>query len=267
MVLGDVLIIISRNGGAFVSRWAHVVVGITWIGLLYFFNFVNGPFQGTQDGETKKKVNPELLPRALYWFRWGAAWTWITGVVLLQLVFWGGHITVDPMRGWNALAIAMLAFVFVSPFVYDALAKAIKDPKVFGTVSFVLIGIAICLMHYSGYTYRAYNIHAAAIFGTIMAWNVWFRIWPAQQKIIRAVKEGNAPDAGLVKLAGLRSRHNTYMSVPLLYTMVAQHTTFFAGGNWGIDERTWWIVFLAIIGLGWHVVFQLYKRSGKVEGF
>jgi hypothetical protein len=49
--------------------------------------------------------------------------------------------------------------------------------------------------------------------------------------------------------------------------MVGQHTTFFAGGNWGISDATWWIVFLAIIGVGWHVVFQLYKRSAKVEGF
>jgi uncharacterized membrane protein len=105
------------------------------------------------------------------------------------------------------------------------------------------------------------------MFGTTMAFNVWFRIWPAQQKIVRAVKEGAAPDADLVKLAGLRSRHNTYMSVPLFYTMIGQHTTFFAGGNWGIPTDWWWIVFLAIIGLGWHVVFQLYKRSGKVQGF
>ena len=80
------------------SRWIHVLAGIVWIGMLYFFNFVNIPFQGTQDGDTKKKVNPELLPRALFWFRWGAAWTWVTGVILLQLVFWGGHITVDPMQ-------------------------------------------------------------------------------------------------------------------------------------------------------------------------
>jgi uncharacterized membrane protein len=249
------------------SRWIHVLAGIVWIGMLYFFNFVNIPFQGTQDGDTKKKVNPELLPRALFWFRWGAAWTWVTGVILLQLVFWGGHITVDPMRGWSPLAIAMLALVFVAPFIYDPLAKSIKNPKLFGAVAFFLLFVVIGLMQYSGYTYRAYNIHLASLLGTIMAWNVWFRIWPAQQKIVRAVKEGAAPDADLVKLAGLRSRHNTYLSVPLLYTMLAQHTTFFSGGNWGIGNDTWWIVFLAVIGLGWHVVFHLYKRSAKVQGF
>ena len=71
-------------------RWIHVVAGIMWIGHLYFFNFVNVPFQGTMDGETKKKVNPELLPRALFWFRWGAAWTWVSGILLLALVFYHG---------------------------------------------------------------------------------------------------------------------------------------------------------------------------------
>ena len=67
-------------------RWIHVVAGIIWIGHLYFFNFVNSAFAPTMDGETKKKVVPQLMPRALYWFRWGAAWTWVTGVLLLLLV-------------------------------------------------------------------------------------------------------------------------------------------------------------------------------------
>ena len=86
------------------SRWIHVLAGIVWIGLLYFFNFVNGPFQGTQDGDTKKKVIPELLPRALFWFRWGAAWTWVTGVLLLLLVFYHGQHHVRAERGWSAAA-------------------------------------------------------------------------------------------------------------------------------------------------------------------
>ena len=68
-------------------RWGHIIAGITWIGLLYFFNWVNAPLQLVLSGDTKKAVNPELLPRALFWFRWGAAWTWLTGVLLLLLVF------------------------------------------------------------------------------------------------------------------------------------------------------------------------------------
>src|SRR5216117_764731 len=71
-----------------IFRWAHVIAGITWIGHLYFFNWVNGPFQGKIDGPTKRAVNPELMPRALFWFRWGAAWTWITGILLAGLVYY-----------------------------------------------------------------------------------------------------------------------------------------------------------------------------------
>jgi len=251
------------------SRWVHVLAGIVWIGMLYFFNFVNGPFQATMDGETKKKVNPEMMPRALFWFRWGAAWTWLTGVVLLQIVFWGAKITLMPEVRWSPVAIGMLVLVFIAPFIYDILAKSAlaKNPKVFGTVGYVLLGIVICLMHWSGYSYRGYNIHLAALLGTIMAWNVWFRIWPAQQKILRAVKAGTAPDAALVSMAGTRSRHNTYMSVPLFWGMINAHTTYFAGGNLGIEESWAFVPYLVMTLIGWHVVWQLYKKAPQVKGF
>ena len=90
---------------------------------------------------------------------------------------------------------------------------------------------------------------------------------PAQQKIIRAVKEGTAPDANLVKVAGLRSRQNTYLSVPLLWAMINFHTTFYAGGNLNIPGQWFWLAWLGIILIGWHIVFQLYKKAGKVQGF
>jgi len=252
------------------SRWIHVLAGIVWIGMLYFFNFVNGPFQGTQDGETKKKVNPELLPRALWWFRMGAAWTWVTGVILLLLVFYHGGITFDPDGTWGVAAYVLIAVSFLAPFVYDALHKSPlgKDPKTFGGIAFVLVAVLAFLMaRWAGFSYRSYNIHLAVMFGTIMAWNVWFRIWPAQQKILRAVKEGTAPDAALVALAGARSRHNTYMSVPLVWGMLNSHTTYFAGGNLGIPDAYAFVVFLLVVLLGWHIVWHLYKRAGKVKGF
>ena len=73
-----------------IFKWLHIIAGITWIGLLYFFNFINGHVAATMDGDTKKKVFPELMPRTLYWFRWGAAWTWVTGIVLLIAIYWMG---------------------------------------------------------------------------------------------------------------------------------------------------------------------------------
>src|SRR5258706_16033660 len=69
-------------------RWIHVVAGVMWIGHLYFFNFVNSQVAKTYDAESKKKVVPELMPRALYWFRWGAVYTWITGILLLGVVYY-----------------------------------------------------------------------------------------------------------------------------------------------------------------------------------
>ena len=78
-----------------IFKWLHIIAWITWIGLLYFFNFINGHLTATYDAESKKKVVPELMPRALYWFRWGAAWTWYTGVILLYVIFWNGGLSME----------------------------------------------------------------------------------------------------------------------------------------------------------------------------
>src|SRR6266446_10956183 len=254
-----------------IFRWLHVFAGITWIGHLYFFNWVNGPLQAKLDGPTKKVLVPELMPRALYWFRWGAAYTWITGVLLLLMVYYHGQAALnEPQKGWPAGAWVMLAVTFLAVFIYDALWKSglAANLRAAVIVSFVLVAIIIALfVHFGHFSYRGTLIHTGALLGTIMAFNVWFRIWPAQQKIIRATKNGEAADASIVKMAGLRSRHNTYMSVPLVWAMIGQHTTYFAGGNLAIPSDYSWIFLLIFIIVAWHVVFQIYKKAGKVPGF
>jgi len=241
-----------------IFRWIHVVAGILWIGLLYFFNFVNAGFAGTMDGETKKKVVPELMPRALYWFRWGAAFTWVTGVLLLLVVYYHTGLLFESGH-WGASTFVMLAIVFFGVFVYDALVNSVlKDLKATFVGGLILVFIILMLMDYvAGFSFRGYAIHLGAMFGTIMAFNVWFRIWPSQQKIIRATKEGQAPDAALVALAGMRSRHNTYMSVPLVFMMISQHAT------WAAHPITLTIIVL----VGWGLTYHIYDRAGKVKGF
>src|SRR3990170_3658855 len=115
------------------------------------------------------------------------------------------------------------------------------------------------MINVGDFSYRAYVIHTGTMFGTIMAANVWMRIWPSQRKIIRAVKEGTAPDATLVALAGVRSRHNVYLSVPLVWTMINAHTAVPAAGSW--------IYLLAVVVVGWLVVSWIYSKAAKVKGF
>ena len=263
-----------------IFKWLHIFAGVMWIGLLYFFNFINGAFVATMDGNTKKAVVPELMPRALYWFRWGAAWTWLTGIILLIVVFWFSGGTSSLSMGEsvgnnmfeadtevNMWAHIMLLVTFVAVFLYDFLYKSSlsKNPRVITIISFLLIaGVEYAMICCGQFSYRAVNIHIGAMFGTMMAFNVWFRIWPAQQQIITAIKNGEAPDGDLAALAGLRSKHNTYMSLPLFWTMINEHT---AVVNKGFLLKCDGLLLLIVIALGWHIIFQCYKKSGKVQGF
>lgn len=245
-----------------VLRWAHVVAGVLWIGLLYFFNFVNGPFAKTLDANSKKAVVPELMPRALYWFRWGAAWTWITGFLLVGLVYYmGGVLFEDPTSGNMMIGWVMLLVALIFPFFYDVVQKQMSGLAA-NAVSVVLLAVLYGLLSYVGhFSGRALYIFIGVAFGTAMAMNVWMRIWPSQRKIITAVKEGNAPDAAIVALAGLRSRHNTFMSVPLLFFMISNHYPTI----YGSPLRD--VYAAVVIALGWWVASMLYKKSASVPGF
>jgi len=255
-------------------RWAHVVAGIIWIGHLYFFNWVNIPFQGKIDGPTKKLVNPELMPRALFWFRWGAAWTWITGILLAGLIYYQTKTVLFEVDGnpwlWLFIVLVMWAVGFV---IYNAIMKSMANKTVAAAICLVLYaivyGILECpkLGHFSG---RALYIHAGATFGTMMALNVWMIIWPYQKKIITALKEGNPlpADSPEVKIAGLRSRHNTYMSVPLVFFMISNHYPQMYGYTPFLGPVPYRdFCALGVIVVGFIAVRLIYGKAGKVPGF
>lgn len=242
-------------------RWIHFLAGITWIGLLYFFNWVNSAFAPTMDGETKKKVVPELMPRALYWFRWGAAWTWITGFLLLLVVYYHTGVVFDAPRTWSITAVFALVVTFFGFFAYDSFCGVISDNRTLAGVGIVLTAIVYVIFTVAGFGYRGSVIHVGALFGTIMAANVWMRIWPAQRRIITATRDGEAPDPADPAMAGRRSKHNTYLSVPLVWAMLNQHTIT-AGGSWaGL------ITLLLAVAIGWGITNLLYKKAAQVKGF
>ena len=271
--------IFSAEHGQLAFRWAHFLAGVIWIGILYFFNWINGHFVATLDGDTKKKVIPELMPRALYWFRWGAAWTWITGVLLLFVMYYIRPSGFFFDGAWNAARpmeelqnnpdpgqwVVPFACLFVGFVVYDQLFKLVGSRSKgahsgcvvgWGAVAVGFFLLVTTSLHMST---RAGLVHVGALFGTAMAANVWMRIWPAQKRIITAVKNGETPDPADPALAGLRSKHNTYMSVPLLFLMVSIDQ----GKATSMD----WLGLTLLLGASWVVTYLLYKKSATVQGF
>jgi uncharacterized membrane protein len=223
---------------------------------------VNSAFAPTMDAETKKKVVPELMPRALFWFRWGAAFTWIFGVLLLLIVYYHfGAVFEGGVRNWTIPMFIMIAVTFLAPFVYDWLYNGpLKDAATGFWAGLVIVLILLFLFDsFAGFSYRGTAIHLGALFGTIMAFNVWFRIWPAQQTIITATKNGQPVDPATAALAGTRSKHNTYMSVPLIFMMISQHAT------WAATATP--ISLTIVVLLGWGMTYHIYGRAKNVKGF
>jgi uncharacterized membrane protein len=191
-------------------------------------------------------------------------YTWVTGLLLLGIVYYhGGLMFEQGSEGWSVGSFVMIAVVFLIFGLYNGLAKSPlgKNNFAFGVVSFILIALIIYLMTTVGsFGYRAYVIHTGSMFGTIMMANVWGNIWPGQKKVLAALKEGTAPDPNVLAQVGQRSRHNTYLSVPLIWTMINVHTTTTVAVEG-------WYYLLVVIALGWLVVALVYRKAAKLRGF
>ena len=228
-------------------RWFHFVAGITWIGLLYFFNLVNVPFQKGLDADTKKKVNPDLLGRALWFFRWGAVVT-----VLAGLAYFAMYILKTDVNNANALGggklnlwwilIAWLTYPIVLFLLEFAIIKKVpaltKDGRIFAAVMIVLLLIVTYgLIRFitseftvNGQSYasnKSYSIGIGGAYGIVMLLNVWGIIWPNNKRILAATAgTGPATPPELARQAFIASRTNTWMSLPMLFFMATSH------GDW-----------------------------------
>jgi uncharacterized membrane protein len=171
-----------------------------------------------------------------------------------------------PADGKGMTIVRGLSIVILLPGLYDVLWKrAFKGKETAGVAVTTLAVIGVVWYLASFLPARAAFIHLGAMFGTAMAMNVWMRIWPSQQKIIAAVRDGQKPDDDVVALAALRSKHNTYMSVPLLFTMVSNHHPLFYSYSAG-DMSIGWVLLVVLILAGWGCTKLLYNKAGSVQG-
>ena len=223
----------------FLLRWVHFLAGITWIGMLYFYNLVNVQFQKELDAATKGKVVPLLMPRTLFWFRWGAVFTWFSGFIYYALIAGTEaprHMTlVIFLVGWS-IAFTAIAGIFRA----SVAGGPLKDGRVVAlAVAIVVIFIAAAtagMAQRAGSSSRSLSIMIGGGIGSIMFLNVWMIIWPLQKRIIAAVKAtaetGAAapPDqAKWARRAFLASRANAWLSVPMLFFMgAASHFPIFS---------------------------------------
>ena len=230
-------------------RWAHFVAGITWIGLLYFFNLVNVPFQKALDPDTKKKVNPDLLSRALWYFRWGAVVTVLVGLAYFAMYTLKGDVNnANTIGGGNvSLAWVLIAWLtypivlFIVEFlIIKKVAALTKDGRLFAVVMLVLVAIItwglvkffVGMLTVGGESWasnKTISIGVGGAYGIVMMLNVWGIIWPNNKRIIAATAgTGPAAPPELARQAFLASRTNAWLSLPLLLFMGTSH------GDWVI---------------------------------
>ncbi|MEM9755550.1 MAG: urate hydroxylase PuuD, partial [Pseudomonadota bacterium] len=240
----------------FAVRWTHVITAIAWIGSSFYFIALdlglNRKLPGPADGEEwqvhgggfyhiqKYMVAPDAMPEHLTWFKWESYATWLTGAALLIVLYWAGaelyliDYTVADLRVWQAIAISGGSLA-IGWLIYDALCKSPLGD--YPTVLMLLLFAVLVAMSW-GYTQvfsgRAALLHLGAFTATIMSANVFFIIIPNQKIVVADLKAGRTPDAKYGKIAKLRSTHNNYLTLPVLFLMLSNHypLAFASEFNW-----------------------------------
>ena len=253
------------------GRWLHLIVGIAWIGASFYFVWLDDHLEPPPDpddiakgvaGELwavhgggfynpkKYRVAPGTLPATLHWFKWEAYWTWISGFFLLCVVYYASAdlylIDKSVADIGRAAAIAIgLASLVLGWIVYDLLCKSplgARPRALAAALSVYLVAAAWGLCHVFGG--RGAYIHFGAMLGTIMVANVFFVIMPGQRELVAACSEGRAPDPEPAARAKQRSVHNTYITLPVLFTMISNHYAMAYGHAWN------WLILLAMTFAG-----------------
>lgn len=231
----------------YLLRFAHLVAGIYWIGSSFYFIWLDSSFEPLEvpkknvEGETfmvhggfyyhveKRKIYPGELPKVLHWFKWEATFTWITGILLLSVLYFlnGASLLIDssvfPLSQGQAVGLS-LSLILCSWLIYDTIwnpkFQGLKAVKGLLSVLF-FAGLIYLLTHlFSG---RGAFILFGAICGSLMLANVWIRILPGQAKMLREAQAGRVPDYSVSLKSKTRSVHNTYFIFPVLFIMLSNH--------------------------------------------
>ncbi len=262
-------------------RWIHVITGIAWIGTSFYFNWLNSRIAAPlrpEPGVTgelwsvhgggfyrmvKYTVAPERLPPTLHWFKWEAYATWISGVALLVLIYYlqAGVYLTDPQVAHLSSGVAAgigLGALAGAWLVYDLLCRSdlAKHSAAFATVGMLLMAGATWGLSRL-FSARAAYIHVGAMLGTIMAANVFRVIIPSQREMVTAMQQGREPDPAQGIQAALRSLHNNYLTLPVLFIMVSNHYPATYGNQWN------WVILtvLAVIGAATRHYFNLRNQG------
>ncbi len=240
------------------ARWIHVLAAIMWIGDSLLFMWMDSslsPPTRARDGAVagemwmvhsggfyevvkRRSLAPHEMPPTLYWFKWQAYSTWITGMFLLAVVYYvgGGTYLVDPAGaglGHGAAVAVSLGMMLGGWLVYDALWSSPlgRVPRAATAVSLALLAATAwaCTALFSG---RAAYLQFGAVLGTIMAANVWRRIIPGQDRMLAATRAGTPVDTSHGVRAKTRSIHNHYLTLPVLFTMLSNHFPSTYGHAW-----------------------------------
>jgi uncharacterized membrane protein len=265
-------------------RWLHLTAGISWIGASFYFVWLDnhltppaaaadaargvsgelwavhgGGFYHSQKFLSGPKGRP--LTRDLHWFQWEAYITWLSGVAMLALIYWAGASTylidknVLDLSPPAAIAISIGSLI-AGGVVYEILCRLLeRQPRALGVAIFAFLTLAAWGLHHV-FGPRAAYIHVGSIIGTIMVANVAHVIIPGQRKMVEAIRAGREPDPRLGILGKMRSVHNTYFTLPVLFTMISNHYPMTYDSPYG------WVV-LALIGLAGVLVRYFFILTHK----
>jgi len=266
------------------TRWLHVIAGIVWIGSSFYFIALDNHLRPPRDeserelgigGETweihgggfynikKYLVAPRVLPETLHWFKWEAYTTWLSGFTLLIVLY---YLNADPylidksvadlsVAEAVAISIGLLAAGWL---VYDLLCRLLGSrPFVLATALLGLITLAAWgVSHlFSG---RATYVQIGAMLGTMMVGNVFFVIIPAHRELVRAKQAGREPDPAANARGKLRSVHNNYLTLPVVFTMLSNHFPFTYGHSYS------WLILVVLLVIGaWVRHFFNLRHLGR----